>query len=386
MHILVFCYLVVVGYGIARIVFGYRRIDALFLAPLSFSLVITIVSAAVYVTGAFTPLAINGIAAAPLLVLLAAVTLKKTRGSHLKGQVSPVSASGIRVLPLLLIGISLLLSAASIALLLSARTTETTLGPWDVVDPIFFSLIASNALTLLILSKNEHAPLIGWYAAAGAYIGTASAVTAVIYPLGFGFDPILHRAAETLIAQQGFIDPRTLYYGGHYGLVTTLSAMFSLTSATVDRFIVPVLAAISIPVLAYRSFLFARAQQADRIAATLMIVGLPIAALGSGTPWGYALLLTTVVILTSIQLQCDKNKTTLAFLAAAVLSLLFVHPLAGLPIGFIAAGSVLMAYRAFSFRIAIGCVVAAAASAPIAFIANSLLSRQLPVTIIVPDA
>lgn len=385
MQILALCYLGIMGYGIARVVFGFRKIDAIFLSPLSVSLVITTISAVIYVLGMFTPLVIGGILVVPLLILLAALTAKKLRGGFQEYASPSPSASEKRAIPLICAGTSLLLSAASISLLFIARTTETTLGPWEVVNPVFFALLACNVLTLLLLARDGRTPLTAWYAATSVFIGTTASVTAIVYPLGFGFDPILHRAAETILANQGFLDPRTLYYGGHYGLVTTLSTALSIAPATIDRFIVPILAAFSIPVLAYRSFVFLGEKHLQCIAATLLAIGLPIVSLGSGTPWGYAILLTIVVILTSILLQCNKNKATLAFLTFTVLSLLAVHPLAGLPVGFVAASSVLIAHRTLSLLVGVGYIVAAAVSLPIAFFINSLISHQLPLSLINPD-
>lgn len=281
--------------------------------------------------------------------------------------------------------ISWLLFAVGVVLLFAARTTATTLGPWEVVKPIFFAIVATQALVLLMIARDKRTPLTAFYCATGAYIGMTTAVTAIVYPLGFGFDPILHRAAETVIATQGFIDPRTFYYGGHYGLVTTLSSALSVAPAMIDRFIVPLLAALSIPVIAYRTFLFAASKQGSRIGTTIIALALPIVSLGSGTPWGYAMLLTIITILASILLQFHKNKTSLALLSLSTLSLLAVHPLAGLPVGCIAVASVITAFRTLSVWGKIGIVCVAALSLPAAFIANSLVSPQLPVSLMRPD-
>ncbi|MBI4250461.1 hypothetical protein HY622_02630 [Candidatus Uhrbacteria bacterium] len=386
MQLIAIFYLGIVGYCIAWIVFGYRKIEAIFLAPLAVSLVITIVSAVIFLFGSFTSITIGIILASPLAVIGAALLAKKSRGAVRPENSVPVVTPKMFSLPFYGCGVSLLLSAISIVLLFAARTTATTLGPWDIVEPLFFALVAVNTGMLLIVAKDERTPIVALYAAMSAYIASITAVVAIAYPLGFGFDPILHRAAEGMIAQQGFINPRTLYYGGHYGLITTLAQTLSLASATVDRFIVPILAALSLPVLAYRSFLFGADEQKARIGTALFAIGLPIASLGSGTPWGYAILLTIVVILSSIQLQFEKNKAgTLMIGGICVLALLAVHPLAGLPVTFIAVGSVLASYGKLSVWKGISCVIAAALSLPLAFFANSLISRQLPIVFTSPD-
>ena len=148
---------------------------------------------------------------------------------------------------------ALLIDLIILTLLWRARTMESARSPWEAAFPIVFLLYAlSTALfvrttvTPKLLITNYQLPTI-------LHFFTTFAVSAIIFPLGYGFDQILHQAAEKVIAAEGVILPKTPYYIGQYSMVTILSTILPFSIETIDRFLVPTLAAIFLPWLLSRN-------------------------------------------------------------------------------------------------------------------------------------
>jgi hypothetical protein len=73
-------------------------------------------------------------------------------------------------------------------------------------------------------------------------------VAAILYKLGFGFDAFVHRATEIWIQNHSFISPKTPYYIGQYSFVVWLSNLTKISIFYIDIYLVPVLAAITLPI------------------------------------------------------------------------------------------------------------------------------------------
>ncbi|GEM_PF-2927856 len=164
-----------------------------------------------------------------------------------------------------------ILDLTILAILILSRTTESIRSPWEVVPPIIFLLLAlSTALLLKSQSQNVipnrssvipsqvegSRPLTNCCLLFTVYclpitlhFFTTLAVTSIVFPLGFGFDQILHQAGEKVIAATGMILPKTPYYIGQYALVTILHTITRIPIEIIDRFLVPALAAIFLPPL-----------------------------------------------------------------------------------------------------------------------------------------
>ena len=76
-------------------------------------------------------------------------------------------------------------------------------------------------------------------------------ISAIIYPLGFGFDGFIHRATEVWIQNNGFITPKQPYYIGQYVLVIFLNKLSLVPLSWIDRLLLPALEAAFIPPLAF---------------------------------------------------------------------------------------------------------------------------------------
>ncbi len=151
---------------------------------------------------------------------------------------------------------------------------------------------------------------------------SAISMAAVIYPIGFGFDPFLHRATVEHIATFGTITPKPLYYIGQYALELTLHLIGGLQLILVDRFLLPLLAAI----LLTGSTLLGLASY-TKIKSNFVLAGLllfPLSTLISTTPQGLAYVFCASAIMLSF--TSSLIPAGLLALAAAI-----THPIAGIP-------------------------------------------------------
>jgi hypothetical protein len=139
-----------------------------------------------------------------------------------------------------------------------------------------------------------------------------------MYPLGYGFDPFLHRATVAHIAEHGTITPKPLYYIGQYALELVALKLFSLPLFAFDILLVPILAAGGITTaLATR--------QASLKAPSVMLaclIFLPLAAFVQTTPQALAFVFTAWALFS----HPKPLFVPILFAMAALIT----HPLAGI--------------------------------------------------------
>lgn len=207
-------------------------------------------------------------------------------------------------------------------------------------------------------------------------------VTAIAFPIGFGFDSFIHKATESHLAQFGTITPKPFYYIGQYALVLFAYHGFQIPIDLADTFLVPVLAATLLPMAWY----FAAAHITRRRGiAMLTLTGLfllPLSQFIVTTPQALANLWTLLMILASVPYLLEHEHPRLRILALSTIATAMIHPIAGIP--------ALLYFMFLStdpsrtnprtpktnrvvrvLLIAFACVVL-----PLSFILNSLLSGQ----------
>ncbi len=326
----VLMYTMLAGYFFNRRVCAFGAFDSAMLAPLSMIAIITIASAPVLYFSNLTPLSIALILSVPVLI---GIFFPASRTLCSKKTNTPIPKK-----TLLLCIISLALSASSVAILFSSQTTETSLGPWDAVSPIFFIAVFLNLCALLaagMFGARKRAIL----PAISAFVFSIASVLAIVYPLGFGFDPLLHNAAQKIIFEHGALLPKTPYYNGHYGLMVILAKLFHAPLELFNRFLIVSIAALSLPLLLSRVIeALSPLKNSNTFVATILVLSLaPLSPVYTATPWGYAFFLALIAILASILFFIEKNNGLRYFAFLAAFALFAVHPLAGLPIlGFLA--------------------------------------------------
>lgn len=264
--------------------------------------------------------------------------------------------------------------AAALRLLVGARTGEALRTPWEAVPPIFFLWILLATACLAALAYRKRYPHLT-LAAASLHLFTLLAPAVIVYAIGYGFDPFIHQAAERLVAATGEVTPKTPYYVGQYALVTVLAKLFRLATDAVDRFLLPVMAALFLPAAA--AWLLRRGFGVPRglaLIASLGVLLLPLGAFVSTTPQGVADLFFLLTVLLGVA-WLHAHRPPLGYVLALAAAAMAAHPLSGIPA--LSAAALFMAVKlrhdgvpavriakAFIYGILVG---AAALAVPFAF-------------------
>ncbi len=182
---------------------------------------------------------------------------------------------------------------------------------WDVVNPEYLFLIALAWWCVLLLAYR--ASWLAW-PLASLTLFSGVALAASLFPLGFGFDPFIHRATIEHLANFGTITPKPLYYIGQYVLELIAVKLFFIPLNVVDSLLVPVLFSVLVP-------LFLIGQRQPIVLATLVLI--PLGIFVQTTPMALALLWTLLTVLAPRE---PKYLPAILSLAA-----LLTHPLTGIP-------------------------------------------------------
>ncbi|MBI4280781.1 hypothetical protein HY628_01125 [Candidatus Uhrbacteria bacterium] len=257
-------------------------------------------------------------------------------------------------------------SAIILRMLQSSATTISIRSPWEVLPPYFFIAIfaAAGALFLMALFRIR-----GTLLAATIFSILAASIPLFIYPLGYGFDPLVHQATETYIAANGLINPTPFPYLGFYGLIQFLHQISHLSVITIDRLLLPLLLSLLpiIGLVAFRSRLVA-----------ILLPFIPFTTFAATTPQGVAnvfALFTALVIMASQNLPLRKSIIPLGLLGIA--TALF-HPLSGVLALFMTGAWLLLSQRKKIFpALLFPLALLSSLSLPLLFIAFGKL-RGLP--------
>jgi len=220
---------------------------------------------------------------------------------------------------------------ASLLLLISNATTDAIRTPWDQIPSAFFLLIFLVLLLLSGLLFSGYGQSITCALASGVLF-IFLAVALCVYPLGYGFDTFIHQATEAHIAAFGSIDPKPLYYTGQYVLVLLTHQLFFLPLLWVDKLLVPLLAALLLPLAWYQAALRLLHDKRTAIASLIGLFLLPLSSFIVTTPQGLANLFVLLTILASIPALVARQEPRPVFLLLPTLATLLIHPLAGIPL------------------------------------------------------
>lgn len=249
-------------------------------------------------------------------------------------------------------------------ILLGAYRASTELAirtPWPLLPPgtlLAFGLIIGSGLLAAWQTKRA------WITAliSGIGIFSLSAIPALVYRLGYGFDGFLHRASQNIILQTGTLEPKPLYYIGQYVLTTWLSRFWDLPLNAIDVWLVPSASIF----LALAAYLALRGRASSLVGLSLLA---PLAAFVTTTPQSFAYILGFTALGLAIAAQEGRLGAWLPIILGAWA--LIVHPLAGLPFLLITAAVLVIRLPYLSWPL----VGASALSVPFAFLATGL-NRQ----------
>jgi hypothetical protein len=258
------------------------------------------------------------------------------------------------------------LTGACIIMIKSA-TVLAVRSPWDVVSPWFFVASALSVFFgIILISRHRQwarivAPLLMLLFFSVAWI---------VFPIGYGFDPFLHRAAEQTIFDAGVITPKSPYYIGQYAIVVYLATLTGLSVSLIDILLVPVLAALTIPAL-----LLATTKRREGALVLLSPLLLP--------PFTALFIMTTPQSLGYILLFCiillSQRKTSPRILAVLALATLLIHPIAGIPAVLYLVLRWLQSHQ--SRTVFFAALVASSAALPLAFLFAATLLPQLAISL-----
>lgn len=160
-------------------------------------------------------------------------------------------------------------------------------------------------------------------------------VALIIYKIGFGFDPTLHRASENYIYQTGTLEPKTPYYLGQYTVVVLLAKISGLSLGVVDKWLLIILEAVFLAPLFF--FILRHAFNLERKTArlgSLLIFLFPFTHFIATTPQDLANFYALAAICFSLLYLSTKLLRGIVPLLL-VLATLATHPLTGLPLSII---------------------------------------------------
>lgn len=274
---------------------------------------------------------------------------------------------------------ALLLVSYGFATLAAAATDGSIRSPWDVVPRMFFVIFFLAALAAAAAARGDLAPRLA-LAPSAALLALASSVAAIVYKVGFGFDPFIHRATEQVIVAQGMISPKPLYYLGQYVAVTLVARLTGAPVARIDSALVPVTLAFVVPCAYYalrKTFGFSRGSCA---AAASLFLLFPLSAFAATTPQGFADAVFVLAALCALPAAAGAFPRPLVVALAAATAA--IHPLAGIPLLMFVALLLYLSFfertsgaREFGRRLVLlEMAVIGALALPVVFVLNSWIS------------
>lgn len=228
----------------------------------------------------------------------------------------------------------LVLAIASFSTLLSSRTTESITSPWDVLSGNFWLLyFLSTLIWVITLWRTKQKTLRLLLASIHLFLSYSIAV--IIYQLGYGFDPFIHQQAQSLIAEQGIVLPKTPYYIGQYALVVSLHKLLGFSLLWIDKLLVPLLASITTPLFLSEWSYRKKTKEAlttNSLWLSIAFLFIPYSFFLSTTPQGLANTFFLLLVIGSFPLLTYKQDSAPLWLLWALgIASVVTHPLVGIP-------------------------------------------------------
>ncbi|OGH60057.1 MAG: hypothetical protein A2725_00195 [Candidatus Magasanikbacteria bacterium RIFCSPHIGHO2_01_FULL_33_34] len=254
------------------------------------------------------------------------------------------------------------------------RSTNLMPSPWQAVEYWFFILyaLATGLLFFLLYTRNSTKERV---LLSSLHLLLTFIITSILYPLGYGFDAFVHRATETWILNNGFINPKQPYYIGQYSLIVWLKHITNIPLFYIDIYLVPILASLTIPASIIYSLKHSFNTTTKYTAYSVWLIPfIPFLSLHLTTPYNLALLFSILIVFFAFAYLHGKfNPLILLLLAIATIC---THPLIGMPMFvFTIAVFLLKKYQlnklAFS-SILLFSLIALTISLPLMFIINNI--------------
>jgi len=228
-------------------------------------------------------------------------------------------------------GVALL--AVNFIIIFRHSTADAIVSPWQIVPWYFWPTFALGIILLVAIILKNSAPNFIYRLLVAGYWLLVLSVGLIIYQVGFGFDPFIHQATEKLISATGAVYPKPWYYLGQYALIVILNKLTFIPVVWLDKLLVPVLAALTLPYALYQAAKFLTADERVAKLTALFALIFPFATFTLTTPQNLAIIFLLLIILLSVKIW-RQNKLLVAHYSLLVtlsLASLLTHPIAGLP-------------------------------------------------------
>ncbi len=212
----------------------------------------------------------------------------------------------------------------SLYLLYLDRSSRALISPWQVLNSSFLLFYFLSSLILVFILCKKHLSATSKLIALSFHYFLSFAVALIIYKIGYGFDPFIHRATMELIDKYGLVTPKPFYYLGEYSLIIVLHKLSGVSIYLLNKFLVPVLAAIFLPLISYR-LTNQNNSNASRLLAPLFLLALTFSPFIVTTPQNLSYLFLILTIFFGLT---KKNYLWPLILSLATMA---IHPLTGIP-------------------------------------------------------
>ncbi|OGL99776.1 hypothetical protein A2501_04600 [Candidatus Uhrbacteria bacterium RIFOXYC12_FULL_57_11] len=229
---------------------------------------------------------------------------------------------------LLFLGLSCAADIILFVLFVMARTDEAIISPWNTFSWQPFVLFGLSTLLLFFGSRMRGDRISLLFAVWHTFV--AVSISAVVYGVGFGFDPFLHRAAEEELVRNGFIEPRQILYVGQYLSVAAVHFVSGISIRTIDIWALPLFSSVVIPVGAYLGLRYGW-NLSDRDARSWWIVALVqpfmLATFTVPFTWAYVWYLVLLFLIPVV----GSSRLAFVSLSLGTISMILFHPLLAVP-------------------------------------------------------
>ncbi|MBI4272463.1 hypothetical protein HY621_01270 [Candidatus Uhrbacteria bacterium] len=129
------------------------------------------------------------------------------------------------------------------------RTDAPLQTPWTSESIWIFAVFSTTTALLVLNALRAYSRW--WWVGCFTHFFTFYGVAVIAFRYGFGYDPLIHEAAERYIVKFGQITPLQPYYIGQYAVVAVFHFLTRIPIIYVDRFLVPALASLTLPLVIY---------------------------------------------------------------------------------------------------------------------------------------
>ncbi|MFW0862367.1 MAG: hypothetical protein ACKKL6_02165 [Candidatus Komeilibacteria bacterium] len=225
--------------------------------------------------------------------------------------------------------IFIILSGFAFYFIIQGSTTDVIYSVWSNISNYLVYIYFALSILLLILINKAKGSVWGLYT--GIFIFISTALGALLYKLGFGFDFHIHTATTTHIWEYGTISPKPLYYIGYYSLILNFKWLLGISLTFLNKFLVPIIFAGAIPSIIYYSLYTSfdfRKVIFKYLPLSLLLI--PYSLFTFSTPQSLANALFIILIALSL-IYSFKKDINIKVLWLASIAICFIHPITGVP-------------------------------------------------------